>query len=280
MDIHSKIIVCTTLDADGKVVRKDSFENSFDRLQEYLSQFHEGDRFVMESTGFYEPLYDFIESHGFSVKLANPLKIKLIAESRMKNDDIDSDVLAKLLKNDWIPESYVPPSDIREMRRIVRTKIQLKRDLTRMRNRIHFEPNRMHVDYEVNLFTWKGKVFLRNLNNNRILSYLAVMESLEAEIRKVDSLLERYKSIPGVINLQTIPGIGLFSAMVIYSEIGDIERFNDSGKIISYVGMIPSVRQSSDIIHHGRVTYQGSRYLKWMIVEALHSHMIKVPDHQ
>ena len=41
----------------------------------------------------------------------------------------------------------------------------------------------MHVDYDVNLFTWKGKVFLRNLNNNRILSYLAVMESLEAEIR-------------------------------------------------------------------------------------------------
>ena len=231
----------------------------------------------MESTGFYEPLYDFIESHGFHVKLANTLKIHLISESRIRNDDVDSEVIARLLRNDWIPESYVSPSDIREMRRIVRTKIQLKRDLTRMRNRIHFEPNRMHVDYEVNLFTWKGKVFLRNLNNNRILSYLAVMESLEAEIRKVDSLLERYKSIPGVINLQTIPGIGLFSAMVIYSEIGDIERFNDSGKIISYVGMIPSVRQSSDIIHHGGITYQGSRYLRWIIVEALHSHMINDP---
>ena len=56
MDIHSKIIVCITLDEDGKVVRKDSFENSFDRLNEYISQFHEGDKFVMESTGFYESL--------------------------------------------------------------------------------------------------------------------------------------------------------------------------------------------------------------------------------
>jgi len=129
----------------------------------------------------------------------------------------------------------------------------------------------------VNLFTWKGKVFLRNLNNNRILSYLAVMDSLEAEIRKVDSLLERNTSIPGVINLQTIPGIGLFSAMVIYSEIGDIHRFSDSGKLISYAGMIPSVRQSSDIIHHGRITYQGFRYLRWIIVEGLHSHMINDP---
>ena len=135
MDIHSKTIVCTTLNAGGNIVRKDSF--------------------VMESTGFYEPLYDFIESHGFSVTLANPLKIRLIPESRMKNDDVDSEVLAKLLKNDWVPESYVPD---REMRRVVRTRIQLKRDLTKMKNRIHFELLRMHVDYQVNPFTWKGDI--------------------------------------------------------------------------------------------------------------------------
>ncbi len=115
MDIRAKIIVCTTLDADGKVLRKDSFDNSFDRPNEYISQFHEGGSFVMESTGFYEPLYDFIESYGFAVKLANPLNIRFIAESRMNNDDVDSEVLAKLLKNDRIPESYVPAKDIREM---------------------------------------------------------------------------------------------------------------------------------------------------------------------
>ena len=132
----------------------------------------------------------------------------------------------------------------------------------------------MHVDVEVNIFTRKGRIFLRNLNNNRIISYLAVMDFLEAEIRKVDSLMERYASIPGVISLQTIPGIGFFSAMVIYSEIGDIQRFSDSGKLISYAGMVPSVRQSSDIIHHGRITYQGSRYLRWITVEGLHSHMV------
>ena len=147
MDIHSKIIVCTTLDESGSTVRKDSF----DRLEEYLSNFNAGDKFVMESTGFYEPLYDFIESHGFEVKLANPLKIRLIAESRMKNDDVDSEVLAKLLRNNWIPESYVPSKEVRDMRDTfqVRTRIQLKRNLTRMKNRIHFELLRLPVDYEV-----------------------------------------------------------------------------------------------------------------------------------
>ena len=130
MDIHSKIIVCTTLDENGSVVRKDRFENSFEKLEEYLSAFQKGDSFVMESTGFYEPLYDFIESHGFKVILANPLKIKLIAESRMKNDDVDSEVLAKLLMNGWVPESYVPRKEIREIRRMVRTRMQIKQSTT------------------------------------------------------------------------------------------------------------------------------------------------------
>ena len=105
MDISTKEIVCTTIGENGKIVRKDRVENSFEKLDEFLRNFSEGDSFVMESTGFYEPLYDFIESKGFNVKLANPLKIKLISESGMKNDDVDSEILAKLLRNNWIPES-------------------------------------------------------------------------------------------------------------------------------------------------------------------------------
>ncbi len=110
-------------------MRKDSIENSFAKLEEFLDSFSPGGSFVMESTGFYEPLYDFIESRGLSVKLANPLKIKLIAESRMKNDNVDSEILAKLLRNDWIPESYVPPKEIREMRRIVRRRIRISQTM-------------------------------------------------------------------------------------------------------------------------------------------------------
>ena len=89
-------------------MRKDRFENSFENLEAYLSVFQKGDSFVMESTSFYEPLYDFIESHRFRVRLANPLKIKLNAESRMKNDDVDSEVLAKLLKNGWVQYRMSP----------------------------------------------------------------------------------------------------------------------------------------------------------------------------
>ena len=97
------------------------------------------------------------------MKLANPLKIRVIAESRMKNDDVDSELLTKLLRNNCTPESFVPGKDIREMRRVVRTRIQLKRDLTRMKNRINFELLRLHLSYDVNPFTLKGKHSIVNL---------------------------------------------------------------------------------------------------------------------
>ncbi|MFG1460347.1 MAG: hypothetical protein AAE987_03085 [Thermoplasmataceae archaeon] len=76
--------------------------------------------------------------------LANPLEIRIIAESRMRNDGVDSEILAKLLRSNWIPESFVPDKLTGELRRIVRTRIQLKRYPTRMRNRINFDHLRLH----------------------------------------------------------------------------------------------------------------------------------------
>ncbi len=273
MDISTKSIVCTTLDENGNIVRKDNIENSFEKLDEFLDSFSPGDSFVMESTGFYEPLYDFIESRGFSVKLANPMKIKLIAESRMKNDDVDSEILAKLLRNDWIPESYVPPKEIREIRRIVRTRIQISQSMRSYKNRIRYELLRMHVDYDLDPFTKKGKIFLWNLHNPRIDSYLSVLNGLENEIGKIDESVAQYGNLEDVKLLMTIPGIGLFSAVLIYSEIADINRFPESSKLLAYTGMVPSVRQSADVVHYGHITYQGSKYLRWIITEALHVHM-------
>jgi len=73
MDISIKEIVCTTIDEYGNIVRKDNFEKRFDNIDKYPSNFSHRDSSVMESTGFYEPVYYFMEPRGFNVKLTNPL---------------------------------------------------------------------------------------------------------------------------------------------------------------------------------------------------------------
>lgn len=154
---------------------------------------------------------------GFDVILANPLKIKLIAESRMKNDDVYSEILVKLMRNDRIPESYIPSKDIMGIRRIVRSRIQIKQSIRSYNNRIRYEIFRLHVNYEIDhTFTWKGSVFLRTLKSPRIDSYLNVLDGLGGKVKKIDAELTKYFGIEKEKLLMTIPGIGLIETACLY----------------------------------------------------------------
>ena len=76
----------------------------------------------------------------------------------------------------------------------------------------------------------------------------------------------------------TIPGIGYYSAMLIISEIGDINRFPDSYHLCSYAGLVPSTHSSGGITYHGKITKTGSKYLRWIMLECLHEHTRIVKD--
>jgi len=151
--------------------------------------------------------------------------------------------------------------------------MRIKRTMTTYKNRIKIEMKRLHIDYNVDPFTIDGKVFLRSLKSERIDSYLRVLNAMEDEVRNIDRDLMKYQDIEEIKLLQTIPGIGLFSAFMIYSEIGDTRRFTSSSKLLSYAGAMPSVRQSSNIIKYGRITRQGSKNPRLIITECLHIHL-------
>ena len=76
--------------------------------------------------------------------------------------------------------------------------------------------------------------------------------------------------------LMTVPGIGYYSALLIVSEIGDINRFPDSYHLCSNAGLIPSTRSSDGITYHGSITKRGSKYLRWIMLECLmHTFVMK-----
>jgi transposase len=73
--------------------------------------------------------------------------------------------------------------------------------------------------------------------------------------------------------LMTIPGIGYYSALLIVSEVGDINRFLDSHHLCSYAGLIPSTHSSGGTTYHGSITKRGSKYLRWIMLECVHVHI-------
>jgi len=143
-----------------------------------------------------------------------------------------------------------------------------------MKNSIHGITLQKGIKIKASQFSFAHVYELKKLEDYRINSYLDIIAFQNKQIAKSDSMIRRI-----VINnsdaslLTTIPGIGFYTALAILSEIADISRFSDSHKLCAYAGIVPSVRNSADTIHHGRITKRGSNILRWVIVESIHTHV-------
>jgi transposase len=123
-------------------------------------------------------------------------------------------------------------------------------------------------------FSNKFNEKLRALNDYRINSYLDIIGSLDNQIKDVSKkILLIAKQDEMAKLLMTIPGIGYYSAILIISEIGDINRFPDSYHLCPYTGLVPSTHSSGGITYHGKITKTGSKYLRWIMLECFHAHI-------
>lgn len=112
LDLHKNFSVITVTDAQGReVVKHKKLPNNGD-IVGFFQGFKEPVAVAMEATRSWYWLYDLLEEIGAEVKLSHPLKAKAIASARVKNDKIDSRILAHLLRADLLPLSYVPPNAI------------------------------------------------------------------------------------------------------------------------------------------------------------------------
>ena len=158
--------------------------------------------------------------------VSHPKKTRYIAEARIKTDRVDSRALAELLRLNLLPESYVPPLYIAELREKVRRRAFLVRQQTKLQVRRTLTYEGVKPPKEYGLFTRKGVDWLKGLGLEPIDSYLRLMPPLKEEIR-VLSLKLRYiaSEDEDVRLLTTIPGVGYYTAVLVKAEVSDIARF-------------------------------------------------------
>ena len=199
----------------------------------------------------------------------------------LKNDKIDSRILAELLAADLIPESHIHEGANRTRQAIVRQRVFFVATRTRVKNRIHVLIDRQpyevrkYVEGMSDLFGKAGMEWLRNevelSKEDRMLlnQLLELFDLLNKLISRSDAYIRGVfqEDAPAQL-LATIPGIGQFLAVLISTEIDDIHRFGDGDKLASYTGLVPSTYASGTVIRHGRITKQGNKWLRWGFVEA------------
>ena len=275
LDVHKEFCQASILNEKGFEEDNLRFPTTHRGLESFLDRFEDAS-FVLESTGVWEFVYEIIEEKGFPVKLAHPLKVRAIAEASVKTDKVDARTLAKLLRLDMVPESYIPPKEIRDLRRLTRLRSYLTQTNTGLKNRTHAELLTRGIhrpDDLVKPFTQKSNDWMRSLDIPGVDVQLNMIEAVQGQISLVNEMIRReYDQREEVRNLTSISGIGIYSALVIFAEIGDVRRFPDPEHLCSYAGLTPTVSQSASSVHYGGISKEGSKQLRWILTEVVHSH--------
>jgi len=273
LDVHKDNVYATVMNYGGEIVEKRKL--STDEVAGFLSRYPI-DKVAMESSTSIVPVYRALRGRGYTILVSHPKKTRLIAESRIKTDRVDSWAVTELARLDALPLSYMPPDDIAALREKVRRRAFLVRMRSKLKVKIKSQllVNGFTPPSEHGLFTVKGLEWLRSLQLDAVDSYLPVIHTLTIQVGKLSRELRGLASGDEDVKLlMTIPGIGYYSALLIKSEIGDISRFPDGEKLCSYAGLVPSVSISGGYTRYGSITKEGSRWLRWIMVECVHIHL-------
>jgi transposase len=276
IDMHKRSSEVAAIDDAGQIIDRCTLDHTQrEVMQEFFRQFRGQAVATVEATRSWYWFYEVLESCGLQVKMAHPLKVRIIAEAKIKTDKIDALTLAKLERADFLPESYIPSREIRDQRELLRCRVALVRARTIFKNRVHAVLDKLGILHKyTDLFGREGLVFLKTVELRPVYrhvldEYLAVIEFLDQRIVAVTKLIRAtLKEDPRVKRLLTIPGVGELTAYTVLSEIGEIERFSDARNLCSYAGITPTIRQSAEHRWEGHITKQGNRCLRWIMVEA------------
>jgi transposase len=285
LDVHKKYAWTTVLDEDGNIVQEKRFSCTGKELMDFVSSLSMGDKVVMEASSTWTHIYDLIDGRGIEVLLAHPLQTKAIASARIKTDRISAETLAQLLRANLVPTAYVPSKEIRELRSITRFRAGLVKLQTQLKNTVHALLARNGIEHEFSdLFGKCGMKFLLNLQFSLskvdwtiLLSSMSALVHISTEIDKISKHIATIaKEREEVKLLVTIPGIDYYSATLIVAEIADIKRFPSYKQLCSWAGSVPSIHQSGNTRRYGKITKQGSRWLRWILIQAV-QHLVKRP---
>jgi transposase len=277
LDVHLKNTQVTVMKMNGELVKKERVKTTKSEIRKSLQSVPKGSKVALESVGFCWPWIDFLDELEYEVLLANPVKVKYRAEDA-KTDLKDSRLLADLTRMNWLPTCYVPPSELRVLRNLLRHRAYRTRICTGVKNRTRSEFSKRDVSLKVNLGTMKGRKAACGLGIFEISQNMELLELMDRQTKEIEAMLEKkYGQAMPVQLLMSIPGIGFVSALTLYGEICDIKRFSNPEKLAHYAGLVPRVHQSGEHSFTGRET-KGDSWLKWILIEAAWSHVRYCPE--
>ncbi len=277
LDIHKHYSVVAGVNFEGKVVVEPVRIEHAD-LEGWLKKhIQPTDYVVIELTTNAWHIYDLLVPLAEKVLVANPIKVKQIAQARVKTDIRDTLILARLLAANMVPDIWVPPAHVRNLRYLLSQRRHLVGMHTQTVNRMHSVAHRHHLSHP------RGKRF--NEKNTKWQQDNAISDSeqfqLELDMSTKEHLAEQTEKITkklakmshqkpwakSMMFLMQLPGFGVITGMTVLAAIGDITRFESPKRLVGYSGLNSGLEQSGTKLRGKKITKEGRKDLRWAMVE-------------
>ena len=276
MDLHRRRSVLVRMSEDGRWLGKARITNSPAELVREIAKAGKSPRVVLEGTYGWYWAADILAAAGAEVHLAHPLGVKAFSYRRVKNDERDAADLADLLRMGRLPEAWIAPAEVRELRELTRYRVRLVGLRTSCRNQVHGVLGKLGVPVTYSdVFGAAGSAWLDHLGlpqpyAGKVTSLRQLAGELTTEISMLSEVIaDLLADHRGYHVIQQLPGIGPVLAAVIVAEIGEVSRFGSAAQLCSWAGLTPRHRESDAKVTRGHVTKQGSRLLRWALIEAI-----------
>ena len=277
LDIHKHYCVMAAVDREGRVVLNPVRVEHVD-LEGWLKKnLCSTDHVVIESTTNAWHVYDLLEPLVERVVVANPIKVKQIAQARVKTDIRDTLILARLLAANLVPEVWVPPAHVREMRQLLSQRRQLVETHTQIVNRMHSVAHRHHLKHERGKrFNEKNTLWQKDKQLSKTEQFQLELEMenrayTEKQIGRIGKAVAKMSHqkpwAESMTYLMQLPGFGVITAMTVLAAIGDVQRFGSAKHLASYSGLTGGVDQSGTHLVQKGITKEGRKELRWAMVE-------------
>jgi len=276
IDLHRRRSVIVRMSPDGEQLSTEKIDNDARALAAAIAPAGPSPKVVVEATYGWYWAADVLAECGAELHLAHPLGMKgIMSNRRVKNDVKDAVLLADLLRLGSLPEAWVAPPGLRELRELVRYRTKLVQIRSGLKAQVHAVMAKEGVLPErTDMFGLGGQAQLDGLQLGdcyriRIDSLRDLIDDFDEEVEALEWLIhDVLKDHAGYRAVQAIDGVGRTFAAIFVAEIGDVTRFAGPAQLCSWAGLTPKHHESDTTVHRGSITKQGSRLVRWAAIEA------------
>jgi len=273
LDVHKQSVSYCVKTAAGELVEEGRLDATREALETWAGA-QPPWRGAMEATLFSGWIYDTLEPHADDLAVAHPAALEAITRAK-KSDRLDSDKLADLTRANLLPRVWMPPPELRELRRRLRFRRRLVEQATWSKNRIAtlmmelgqpYAKSKLHTKsycypFLDELTASETDVLLLTSSRDRMEDSAALARLIEKRLVEHPLLRKR------VALLQTIPGVGEITSLTWVLEIGDVARFRSIDNAVSYCGLCSRLNESAGKAKRGPLSKQRNPQLQHVLIE-------------